>query len=88
MRTIIAMTQATLDGVMQAPGGPEEDPRNGFTDGRWARPLVNDGLSQPYRNITPGPPPVCQTREGLKVLGPRVENVRAALVGMPEDIGA
>jgi len=30
MRKIIAITQVTLDGVMQAPGGPEEDPRNGF----------------------------------------------------------
>jgi len=35
MRKIIAITQVTLDGVMQAPGGPE-DPRNGFTHGGWA----------------------------------------------------
>jgi hypothetical protein len=27
MRKIIAITQVTLDGVMQSPGGPEEDPR-------------------------------------------------------------
>ncbi len=45
MRKIIAITQVTLDGVMQAPGGPEEDPRNGFTHGGWAMPL-NDGLNQ------------------------------------------
>jgi dihydrofolate reductase len=36
MRKIIAITQVTLDGVMQSPGGPEEDPRNGFTHGGWA----------------------------------------------------
>jgi hypothetical protein len=36
MRKIIAITEVTLDGVMQAPGGPEEDPRNGFTHGGWA----------------------------------------------------
>jgi dihydrofolate reductase len=35
MRKIIAITQVTLDGVMQAPGGPEEDPSNGFTHGGW-----------------------------------------------------
>ena len=35
MRKIIAITQLTLDGVMQAPGGPEEDPSNGFTHGGW-----------------------------------------------------
>jgi hypothetical protein len=33
MRKIIAITQVTLDGIMQAPGGPEEDPRNEFTHG-------------------------------------------------------
>jgi dihydrofolate reductase len=42
MRKIIAITQVTLDGVMQAPGGPEEDPRNGFTHGGWAMPFVDE----------------------------------------------
>ena len=46
MRKIIAITQVTLDGVMQAPGGPEEDPASGFTHGGWAMPLVDDTLSQ------------------------------------------
>lgn len=38
MRKIIAITQVTLDSVMQSPGGPEEDPENGFTHGGWAMP--------------------------------------------------
>ncbi|HEY1797233.1 MAG TPA: dihydrofolate reductase family protein [Stellaceae bacterium] len=42
MRSIIAITQVKLDGVMQAPGGPEEDPSNGFTHGGWAMPFVDD----------------------------------------------
>ena len=46
MRKIIAITQVSLDGVMQAPGGPEEDPRNGFTHGGWAMPFLDDGLNQ------------------------------------------
>jgi dihydrofolate reductase len=46
MRKIIAITQVTLDGVMQSPGGPEEDPRNGFTHGGWAMPFVDDALNQ------------------------------------------
>ena len=46
MRKIIAITQVTLDGVMQAPGGPEEDPSNGFTHGGWAMPFGDDVLSQ------------------------------------------
>ena len=35
MRTLIASTFASLDGIMQAPGGPEEDPAGGFTLGGW-----------------------------------------------------
>lgn len=45
-RNIIAITQVTLDGVMQSPGGPEEDPRNGFTHGGWAMPFLDDALKQ------------------------------------------
>ena len=46
MRRIIAITQVTLDGVMQAPGGPEEDRRNGFTHGGWAMSFVDDAAKQ------------------------------------------
>ena len=35
MRKIITTTFVTLDGVMQAPGGPEEDPGDGFAYGGW-----------------------------------------------------
>jgi dihydrofolate reductase len=35
MRILIVSTFASLDGIMQAPGGPEEDPTGGFTLGGW-----------------------------------------------------
>lgn len=35
MRRLIASTFVSLDGIMQAPGGPEEDPTGGFTLGGW-----------------------------------------------------
>jgi dihydrofolate reductase len=35
MRKIITTTFVSIDGVMQAPGGPDEDPTNGFKWGGW-----------------------------------------------------
>src|SRR5436189_5741198 len=38
MRKIIVGAQVSIDGVMQAPGGPTEDPTKGFEFGGWAMP--------------------------------------------------
>jgi len=46
MRKIIAITQLTVDGVMQGPGGAEEDRRNGFSHGGWAMPFGDDVMTQ------------------------------------------
>jgi dihydrofolate reductase len=54
MKKIIAITQVTLDGIMQAPGGPEEDPSNGFTHGGWAMPFVDDAAGEVIGEIIAG----------------------------------
>lgn len=44
MRKITASAFASLDGVIQAPGGPEEDPTGGFAFGGWTAPYWDEGL--------------------------------------------
>ena len=46
MRQLVAVTQVSLDGVMQAPGGPEEDPSGGFRYGGWSAPHFDEVLGQ------------------------------------------
>lgn len=42
MRKVIALEFLTLDGVMQAPGGPDEDKASGFKYGGWQFPYFSD----------------------------------------------
>jgi dihydrofolate reductase len=54
MRTLAVNTFVSLDGVMQAPGGPDEDPTGGFEVGGWAVTYFDDEMmeriaaSEPY----------------------------------------
>jgi dihydrofolate reductase len=42
MRKIVVLSMITLDGVMQAPGGPGEDPSGGFQYGGWVAPYDDE----------------------------------------------
>src|SRR5580704_15449987 len=44
MRRIVVSTFTSLDGVMQAPGGPQEDPVGGFALGGWTAPHFDAAL--------------------------------------------
>lgn len=46
MRKIMVLTFITLDGVMQAPGGPGEDDSGNFKYGGWTVPYFDDSLSE------------------------------------------
>jgi dihydrofolate reductase len=46
MRKLIVSTFVTLDGVMQAPGGPEEDDEGGFAYGGWSVNYWDDQMGE------------------------------------------
>lgn len=46
MRKLVVNTFATLDGVMQSPGGPEEDPTGGFEHGGWSAGYWDEAMGQ------------------------------------------
>ena len=46
MSKIVVFESLSLDGVMQAPGRPDEDPRDGFEHGGWATPYADPVMWQ------------------------------------------
>ncbi len=78
MRRIVGVAFVSLDGVMQAPGGPSEDPSGGFSEGGWqfkfpdaaGGEAVGDMLSGEYDLLLGGAPttfllptgPMCKVR--------------------------
>lgn len=54
MRKIIAGVFQSLDGVMQSPGAPEEDPTGGFTLGGWTATLWDEVMDQQMGGVMAG----------------------------------
>lgn len=46
MRKVVVGAFTSLDGVMQAPGGPHEDPVGGFAHGGWAAPYFDEAMGK------------------------------------------
>lgn len=51
MRKLTGAVFQSLDGVMQAPGGPEEDPTGGFTLGGWSFHFWDGSMEQPFGKV-------------------------------------
>jgi dihydrofolate reductase len=53
MRKLAVNTFMSLDGVMQAPGGPDEDPTGGFTHGGWGVNYFDDEMMEQVAEAAP-----------------------------------
>jgi dihydrofolate reductase len=51
MRKLIVHEFVTLDGIMQAPGGPDEDRDGGFAHGGWTRPFWHDDIGATFGTL-------------------------------------
>ena len=51
MRKLTGAVFQSLDGVMQAPGGPDEDPTSGFQYGGWSFHFWDESLEEPFGKI-------------------------------------
>ncbi len=51
MRKLIASTMVSLDGVLQAPGGPQEDPSGGFGFGGWSFTYWDEDAGRDMRGL-------------------------------------
>jgi dihydrofolate reductase len=81
MRNLIVQTFVTLDGVMQAPGGPGEDDSGGFAQGGWSVNYWDDQMGQVMDEAT--------GRPFAMVLGRRTYDIMAAYwPTAPEETGA
>jgi dihydrofolate reductase len=81
MRKLIVSTFLTLDGVMQAPGGPGEDDSGGFAHGGWSVNYWDDQMGQVMAEAT--------GRPFAMVLGRRTYDIMAAYwPTAPEETGA
>lgn len=55
MRKLTGAVMISLDSVMQAPGGPEEDPSDGFKFGGWTFPFFDESAAGPMGKILEEP---------------------------------
>jgi dihydrofolate reductase len=69
MRKIIVGAQISIDGVMQAPGGPTEDPTKGFRFGGWAMPYFDEVSGEEVDRVL---------REGDLLLGRKTYEIFSA----------
>ena len=94
MRKLVVTTFMTLDGVMQAPGGPEEDPDGGFEHGGWSVGYWDERMGELALEIHLAAGAVLFGRKTYEILGghwPRVgddDPMAAKLNAVPKHVAS
>ena len=94
MRKLVVTTFTTLDGVMQAPGGPEEDPDGGFEHGGWSVGYWDERMGELALEIHLAAGAVLFGRKTYEILGshwPRVgddDPMAAKLNAVPKHVAS
>jgi dihydrofolate reductase len=86
MRKLAVSAFVTLDGVMQAPGGPEEDPTGGFEYGGWSTSAWDDAMDETLNEAIQTPFDVLLGRKTYEIFaahwpydeGPMADRLNAA----------
>ncbi len=77
MRKIIVAEFMTLDGVIQAPGGQNEDTEGGFTQGGWTWPYWDDAIGQHFFQAMTGADTLLLGRKTWQIHGGAFEPMAA-----------
>ena len=83
MRKLIVTTFLTLDGVMQAPGGPEEDDSGGFAHGGWSVNYWDDLMGEVKSEEFDHPFDMLLGRRSYEILGAYWPNAPEEAGGKP-----
>ena len=78
MRDLAILSFVTLDGVMQSPTSPEEDPSGGFAAGGWGAPYWAEVMPQVYSEAMSAPYDLLFGRRTYDVFASHWPNVSAA----------
>lgn len=78
MRELAILSFVTLDGVMQSPTSPDEDPSGGFTGGGWGAPYWEQVMPQVYAEAISEPYDLLFGRKTYDIFASHWPNVDAA----------
>ena len=77
MRKLIVAEQVSLDGVIQSPGGPQEDPSGDFRLGGWVAPYADEVIGQALQDLLSHPFELLLGRRTYEIFAAYWPRVRA-----------